>query len=95
MRLAASLVLALVSATPALAQTLCGDRSEFLKQLDRSYGEHTEALGIAANGAVLEVLTSEKGSWTILVTSPKGTTCVVATGESWETVHKIARAPGA
>jgi hypothetical protein len=95
MRAVVLLACAVVAATPAMAQTICGERRDFLKQLDSSYGEQTEALGIAANGAVLEVLTSDQGSWTILVTSPKGTTCVVATGENWETIHQIAKAPGA
>ena len=41
-------------------------------------------MGLAANGSVLEVLASKDGTWTILITSPNGTSCVVAVGDSWE-----------
>ena len=40
-------------------------------------------------------LTSTKGSWTILVTTADGTTCMVATGENWETLPKLAMGPKA
>tara|TARA_Y100000031_G_C8177535_1_gene364822 strand:+ start:176 stop:370 length:195 start_codon:yes stop_codon:yes gene_type:complete len=39
---------------------------------------------LASSGAVLEVLASKGGTWTILVTQPNGTSCVVATGEAWQ-----------
>ena len=47
------------------------------------------------NGSVLELLTSRGGSWTILVTAPDGTTCLMATGENWENIPKLALGPKA
>ena len=70
--------------TSASAQTVCGARSKFLANLGDRYAEAPTALGLASNGSVLEVLTSKKGSWTIIVTAPNGTTCMVASGQSWE-----------
>ena len=70
--------------TSASAQTVCGARTNFLANLGQKYAEAPTALGLASNGSVLEVLTSKKGSWTIIVTAPNGTTCMVASGESWE-----------
>ena len=43
----------------------------------------------ANNGGVLEVLSSEKGSWTILVTMPNGVSCMLATGQSWEALKPM------
>ena len=40
-------------------------------------------------GAVLEVFASKKGSWTFLITMPNGLTCVVASGQSWETLAPV------
>jgi hypothetical protein len=75
--------------SPALAQALCGDRSEILESLDAQYGETPQAIGLSQDGGLLEVLVSPAGGWTILVTYPKRPTCVVATGRNWES-HFIA-----
>jgi hypothetical protein len=85
--LAGALVLA---AAPAYAQNLCGDRGEIIKHLNKGYEEAPTGMGIAANGAVLEVLTSENGTWSILITMPSGGTCIVATGEAWEEIRRAA-----
>jgi len=73
----------LATSAPAETQTVCGERSTFLDHLARNHGEAPVATGLVSNGSVLEVLASEKGTWTILVTRPDGLTCVVATGEAW------------
>ena len=39
----------------------------------------------AENGGLISVLTSHKGNtFTIIVTSPEGETCMVAAGEDWQ-----------
>ena len=80
----ATTVLTLAASAPALSQTVCSDRASFLAQLNGRYHENPVALGLASSGAVLEVLASKGGTWTILVTQPNGTSCVVATGEAWQ-----------
>ncbi|MBT3703065.1 MAG: hypothetical protein HOE62_00790 [Alphaproteobacteria bacterium] len=82
--------------TTAMAQAVCSERARFLEQLAGNFKENTVALGLVNNGSVLEILTSEKGSWTILVTKPDGMSCVVATGSSWEDVPKtLVKSPSA
>ncbi len=76
----------LVSA-PAQAAQLCGDRGEILKRLEQGHEERRRALGLSADGGVLEILVSPKGGWTMLVTYPKRPTCVVAVGEAWQTLQ--------
>ena len=89
-RLFVSLVVVFASlfVSPAAAQTVCGERRDFVRHLARGYQEHPVAIGLVSNGALLEVLASPNGSWTILVTRPGGWTCVVAAGESWEMLPK-------
>ena len=41
-------------------------------------------MGLTEAGSVVEVLTSSKGTWTILVTKPTGLTCMLNSGVSWE-----------
>jgi len=74
----------------ASAVTLCGDHVEFLDKLATGSAEDPKALGMIADGGVLELLTSESGTWTIIVTRPSGESCIVATGKAWETLGKPA-----
>ena len=42
------------------------------------------AVGVTNKGALVEVLTSaDGGTWTIIVTTPQGMSCLVAAGEGW------------
>lgn len=79
---------ALVLATShAFAQPLgnCGDRAGILAHLAETYGETRHSIGLAANNSVMETFASATtGTWTITVTSPEGTTCLVASGQSFE-----------
>jgi len=74
-------------ATPAFAQEspVCTDRGTVLGHLASEYSEAPVGMGIANNGGVIEILSSKSGkSWTIILTMPNGTTCMIAAGESWE-----------
>lgn len=67
--------------------TNCGQRTTVLDYLSAKYAEKPVAMGVAANGGLIEVLTSNEGStFTIIVTMPEGETCMVAAGESWESL---------
>jgi len=76
-------------ATPASTQTaargtVCDKRSELVSALGNRFKEAPSALGLAANGSVVEILTSTNGSWSILMTTPKGMSCLIAAGEFWQ-----------
>lgn len=84
---------AIATASPALAQQpLCTDRNEVLSQLSNQYSEAPVAMGVANNGGVVEILSSQAGtSWTIILTMPNGVTCMIAAGENWESLPARAR----
>jgi hypothetical protein len=69
----------------AQAQVPCGDHDEAIKHLAEKYNEHPQGIGISAQGAAVELLVSESGTWSVLVTEPGRPTCLVASGESWQT----------
>ncbi len=71
-------------ATPVSAQKVCGERAKFIEMLGTKYLEQPVSMGITSTGAVIEVLISPKGSWSILLTYPTGSTCMVAAGDKWE-----------
>lgn len=88
----AAVLAVLFLAAPARAQMMvprgpvCGERGALVDQLKGKYAELTKSMGLAANGSVLEVLTAKTGSWTVLVTTPQGVTCLIAAGEHWEDI---------
>lgn len=82
-------------ASTASAQTLCGERQNFISHLGKNHHEATTAMGLTSSGKVIEVLTSEKGTWTIIVTNPDGRSCLIAAGEDWEAIERIAMDPNA
>ena len=92
---AAMLVSTMLVSQPAAAQTACGERADILKNLDRAHSERPQALGLSADGKVLEVLVSPTGSWTILVSDPSRLTCLVAAGEGWELLPVLPTGPSA
>ena len=80
----------------ANAQSMCTGRDDILKALGSKYSEAPVAMGLAANGTVLEVLASDGGTWTIIFTRPNGVSCVVAAGQSWESIdNTVALGPKA
>jgi hypothetical protein len=73
-------------ATPQrIAAAACGQRADVEKMLKEQYGERAMAHGLAHSGAVAEIFTSPKGTWTIIATSPNGISCMIGSGESWKT----------
>ena len=83
---AVAVALAAAAPAPSAAQTACGERAVFADRLAQKYGEHPASIGLATNGSVIEVFVSGDGTFTILVTSPDGRTCLVAAGEGWEPI---------
>lgn len=76
------------AATQAAAQSRnCAPRDTVVDRLSAKYGESRKSMGLGAQGAVVEVFASEEtGTWTITVTTPNGLTCLVASGQSYETL---------
>lgn len=75
----------LLASSAASAEVPCGKRDKIIDWLAAKYQEEPVATGISSKGALLEVLSSEDGdTWTILLTAPNGTTCVVDTGQAWQ-----------
>ena len=99
-KLIATLVLSLALAAGlgsiAHGAPQCNERDNVHDMLGKKYGETTTAIGVTNTGGLVEVLTDPKdSSWTIIVTTPQGMSCLVAAGEGWRTKEEISRDPGA
>lgn len=68
-------------------QPQCSERDDVLAALARKYQETPVAAGVTNTGGLVEVLTDRKGgTWTIIVTTPQGMSCLVAAGEGWRSM---------
>ncbi len=77
----------MVLAAQQVSAQNCAPREDVIKRLTKSYGETRRGIGIARRGAVMKVFASDQtGSWTIVVTLPEGVTCLIASGQSYETL---------
>lgn len=79
------------AAAPLAAQgapaMICGQRDHVVAQLRARFGEQVRSVGLAGQTRIVEVFASdETGSWTITVTSVDGTTCLMASGQHFQTV---------
>ena len=72
----------------------CGDRDELIETLKKKYKEVPVALGISQKSTeAFEIFASEKGTWTVVMTTSTGLTCVMATGHSWREIPRVALGP--
>jgi hypothetical protein len=82
-----ALGLAFVS-SDAAAQMTCGPRDQLLKHLAQQFQESPTAIGLSGDGKAVELLTSTTGSWSLVVTAPRGMSCLVGSGEAWQAVPR-------
>ena len=73
----------------ARAQTACGPRDDLVKLLADHYKESSVGIGLAQTGQLLEVFASSIGSWSMVMTTTDGKTCIVAAGDNWEMITKV------
>lgn len=93
MVIAVSVALSVARASPVSAQMastpmLCEKRAKLMETLNHRFQETPTSLGLANTGAIAELLTSEDGSWSIVLTYPQGFSCIVATGRHWQQREK-------
>ena len=67
----------------------CGPRGGILSILSERYGEARQSMGMDSKGAIVEIYTSPAGSFTILMTTPDGRSCLISGGEFWETATDV------
>jgi len=82
--------------TSALSQgppPICSPRDHLLSWLQENFGEEPVGVGVA-DGSLVELLTSENGmTWTIILTSPNGISCMMTGGEAWRQIPKPQEGP--
>ena len=88
---AAGLALSVVcaGASQAAARSVCMMHDDIENLLEK-HKEAQVAIGLASNGSLIEVFsTVDGGSWSIVMTDPRGKSCVVAVGKDWDHRDRI------
>lgn len=96
MRTLFTTALAVIAASQVQAQS-CADRTTVTERLKSGYGEKFAGGGLRNSESVFEVwLSEDHATWTILMTTPDGRTCVMAAGTNWRDAlpEKAAGIPG-
>jgi hypothetical protein len=79
----------------AQPQPTCAQHSVVVERLQSRFGEVRQSIGLGQNNSVVEMFASTAtGTWTIVVTNPRGVACLVASGESWEALNEPQPAKG-
>lgn len=66
----------------------CDQRQNVIGHLAKKYQEAPVAVGVTSTGGLVEVLTTGNGdTWTIIVSSPDGVSCLLAAGEGWRVIE--------
>ena len=84
------------AAAQSQGQNQCNKRDNVLSLLANKYKEAPVAVGVTNTGGLVEVLSTGDGNtWTIIVTTPQGMSCLVAAGEGWRAVEHASVEPEA
>jgi hypothetical protein len=78
---------ALLAAPASSAENVCGKRDDIVSRLENGYQEFNSAMGMSTNGGLVELYTSDNGTWTLMLTQPDGVSCLIAAGENWESFN--------
>ena len=69
-------------ATPAHAID-CAPLQEVIAALASGYGEYEVARAMEDRGPMVQVYASAKGTWTMIMVTPDGRACFLASGDRW------------
>ncbi len=93
---AIALAVLLAGPVPASAAPMCATHKEVTDQLANGFSEVPIAMALTSDGSVIEVFSrGDRATWTIVVTKPDGTSCIVTAGEGWENLPELSSDPEA
>jgi hypothetical protein len=66
----------------------CAGHSDVQNYLGRIYAEKLEAVGLVNDQTIMEIYVGDSGSWTVALTSPEGISCLVLSGQGWQSMDR-------
>jgi hypothetical protein len=78
------------SAPAQTAQRTCLPHDGVGAKLRSQFGEKVLGRGVSNDGTLIEIFMAQKdGTFTVIKTTPEGTSCVVDFGEGWQTLNQL------
>lgn len=92
---AAALLAVSLFGDPALADPNVLEHDDLVARLGDRYAEAPVAMGLTDKGQLIEVLATDDGAtWTIILTTPAGTSRILGAGSTWLPIS-VPAGPGA
>ena len=80
-------------AAVVLVAMQCAPREAITDRLEGQYGERQVAIEVQSDFVVSELWASDEGgTWTILVTTTNGVSCVARSGRGWQAIPEKTKA---
>ncbi len=93
--LSALVCAAIVASSPVANAAQCGKSDKVIAFLGKKYKEQIKGMGLVGTKGYMQLFVAETGTWTVLLTTPEGVSCIVAAGDSFETISVVALDPNA
>ncbi len=75
-------------ATPAMsnpiAEVICAPADQMRDRITQQFGETLTGRGLRDPDSVVEIWSSDRGTWTLVISYTDGRRCIVAMGEAWD-----------
>jgi hypothetical protein len=82
------------AASPDGAGAACQTHAEIKELLTQQFAEQPAAVGIQADGNLIQVFAAKDGTtWTMVTTRPDGVSCIVGLGQHWEALPAASADP--
>lgn len=85
---AIALIAALCAAPAAAQEYPCMQRGDLQVLLEGTFGEVSVGHGYDPRGGIIEIWVSASGTWSLLVSTPDGRSCVLASGTDYVFVEQ-------
>ncbi|MAG12784.1 hypothetical protein CL630_03160 [bacterium] len=66
----------------------CYERKRVIAFLKKEHSEALKSVGLSNKGNLVEVFISSGGSFTIMLTTPKGMSCPIEEGKGWRDIQR-------
>ncbi len=88
----AVMVVFALAAHPAVALSQpdynCAKQTDLRSYLQEAYAEKLAAVGMVNEQSIMEIYVSDSGTWTVVLTNPAGVSCLVLSGQGWQSIWK-------
>ena len=88
-----ALAMLIPSAGNAQVLNVCAPYKEVLAEAEKRYQEKVKSFGLNGRGAVIELLVSKSGNFTIILVLPNKWTCKIASGTDWQDIKPLVGEP--